>query len=348
MPNVIRITVPENGSHEPATQNSKLKTQNSHVLGVIVNKQIVNEARPGQEVEVVLDRTPFYAESGGQVGDKGYLVWDGGRVEVQDTRKPVGGIIVHRGVVLEGTLKSGQEVEPVVPGSVRWDTMRNHTATHLVHKALRDVLGTHVHQAGSVVEPGRLRFDFHHSQPLTHDELTRVEQIVNDQVRADYPVVTREMDYQSALSEGTMALFGEKYGAVVRQCAYQASRAKSCAAAPTSSAQGRSARSSSLRRLCRVGPAAYRGRDRSGRGGLRSGATRPPERSGGARCTPPPNRHRRRGSPLQDQVKEAHKRIEALERQIARGETGSSPSRCETVDGVKVLTGKPNADSIEP
>ena len=121
----------------------------------------------------MLDRTPFYAESGGQVGDKGYLVWDGGRMEVQDTRRPVGGIIVHRGVVLEGTLEERSGSGAVVPGSVRWDTMRNHTATHLVHKALRDVLGTHVHQAGSVVEPGRLRFDFHHSQPLTHDELTR-------------------------------------------------------------------------------------------------------------------------------------------------------------------------------
>ncbi len=186
------------------------------VLGIIVNKEAVDDATQGTQVEVVLDQTPFYAESGGQVGDKGYLVWDGGRMEVQDTRRPVGGIIVHRGVILEGTLQKGAEVEAVVPGSVRWETMRNHTATHLVHKALRDVLGTHVHQAGSVVEPGRLRFDFHHNQQVTHEELTRIERIVNEQIRADYPVLTQETDYQTAVKEGAMALFGEKYGAVVR------------------------------------------------------------------------------------------------------------------------------------
>ena len=116
-------------------------------------------AGPGQEVEVILDQTPFYPEGGGQVGDKGTLHWEGGLMEVQDTRRPVGGIIVHRGVIKQGTLRTGAEVRAEVPGGVRWDTMRNHTATHLVHKALRDVLGTHVHQAGSVVEPGRLRFE---------------------------------------------------------------------------------------------------------------------------------------------------------------------------------------------
>ena len=205
----------------------------SKVLGIIVDKEVVQSATQGQQVEVVLDRTPFYAESGGQVGDKGYLVWDGGRIEVQDTRRPIGGITVHKGVVLEGTLKSGQEVEPVVPGSLRWDTMRNHTATHLVHKALRDVLGTHVHQAGSVVEPGRLRFDFHHGQPLTHDELTRVEKIVNDQVRADYPVITREMDYQSALSKARWPSSARSMVPSCARYAFPASRAKSSAAAPT-------------------------------------------------------------------------------------------------------------------
>jgi alanyl-tRNA synthetase len=319
----------------------------SKVLGVILDKEVVQSAGQGQQVEVVLDRTPFYAESGGQVGDKGYLIWDGGRMEVQDTRKPVGGIIVHRGVVLEGTLRSGQEVEPVVPGSVRWDTMRNHTATHLVHKALRDVLGTHVHQAGSVVEPGRLRFDFHHSQPLTHDELTRVEQIVNDQVRADYPVVTREMDYQSALSEGTMALFGEKYGAVVRQVRIPGFESKELCGGTHVTRTGQigaffisyeGSVGSGLRRIEAV----------TGAGAVAYAQERPDrlnEVAGKLHTTPEHGTDA--VASLQDQVKEAHKRIEALERQIARGETGSLTQQVQTVDGVQVLTGKANVGSIE-
>ncbi|MFL5733473.1 MAG: alanine--tRNA ligase, partial [Chloroflexia bacterium] len=116
------------------------------VLGIIRDKQIVIEASKGQEVEVVLDQTPFYPEGGGQIGDKGALHWEGGLMEVTDTRRPVGGVIVHGGTILEGTLRTGAEVHMDVPGGVRWDTMRNHTATHLLHKALRDTLGTHVHQ----------------------------------------------------------------------------------------------------------------------------------------------------------------------------------------------------------
>src|SRR3954463_8383817 len=109
-------------------------------------------------------------------------------MEVQDTRRPVGGVIVHRGTIIEGTLRTGTEVRAEVPSPVRWDTMRNHTATHLLHKALRDVLGTHVHQAGSVVEPDRLRFDFSQNAPIKRDDLNRIEQIVNEQIRLDYPV----------------------------------------------------------------------------------------------------------------------------------------------------------------
>jgi alanyl-tRNA synthetase len=319
----------------------------SKVLGIIVDKEVVQSATQGQPVEVVLDRTPFYAESGGQVGDRGYLIWEGGRMEVQDTRRPLAGIIVHKGVVLEGTLKTGQEVEPVVPGSVRWDTMRNHTATHLVHKALRDVLGTHVHQAGSVVEPGRLRFDFHHSQPLTHDELTRVERIVNDQVRADYPVVTREMDYQSALSEGTMALFGEKYGAVVRQVRIPGFESKELCGGTHVTRTGQigaffityeGSVGSGLRRIEAVtgaGAVAY-AQDR--RDHLNEVASK---------LHTTPDRTTEGVSVVQDQLKEAHKRIEALERQIARGDTGNLTQQVQTIDGVQILTGKANVGSIE-
>jgi alanyl-tRNA synthetase len=318
-----------------------------HVLGIIEDKEAVESAPQGAEVEVVLDQTPFYAESGGQVGDKGYLVWDGGRMEVQDTRRPVGGVIVHRGVVLEGTLTKGAEVETIVPGSVRWETMRNHTATHLVHKALRDVLGTHVHQAGSVVEPGRLRFDFHHNQPVTDDEITRIERIVNEQIRADYSVLTQETDYQTAVKEGAMALFGEKYGSVVRLVRIPGFESKELCGGTHVERTGQigsffityeGSIGSGIRRIEAV----------TGSGAIEYAQERRDLLNGVAtRLHTTPERAVEGVTALQDQLKETQKRVENLERQIARGETGSLTQQVRNVDGVQVLTGKTSATSME-
>jgi alanyl-tRNA synthetase len=317
------------------------------VLGIIVDKEVVDSAPQGTQVEVVLDQTPFYAESGGQVGDKGYLLWDGGRMEVQDTQRPVGGIIVHRGVVLEGMLQTGTEVEALVPGSVRWETMRNHTATHLVHKALRDVLGTHVHQAGSVVEPGRLRFDFHHNQQVTHEEITRIERIVNDQIRADYPVLTQETDYQTAVKEGAMALFGEKYGSVVRLVRIPGFESKELCGGTHVERTGQigaffityeGSIGSGIRRIEAVtgsGAVEYA----QGRRDLLNGVA--------TRLHTTPERAIEGVTALQEQLKEAQKRAENLERQIARGETGGMTQHVQKVDGVQVLTGKTSATSME-
>jgi alanyl-tRNA synthetase len=328
----------ENGHHEVPT---------ARVLSIIRGRETVQQASPGDEVEVVLDRTPFYPEGGGQVGDKGYLVWQGGRLEVQDTRRPVGGVIVHRGVVQEGTLKTGQEVEAQVPSSVRWDTMRNHTATHLVHKALRDVLGPHVHQAGSVVEPGRLRFDFTHNQAVSREELTDIERIVNEQIRADYPVETAEMDYQAALAEGAMALFGEKYGSTVRRVRIPVYESRELCGGTHVERTGQigaffityeGSIGSGVRRIEAVtgaGAITYAQQRRElladAAGRLRTTPERVPEGVG----------------VLQDQLREANKRIEALERQIARGETGGMSQQVREVDGVKVLTGRTSAASMD-
>jgi alanyl-tRNA synthetase len=307
----------------------------------------VKQAGMGDEVEIVLDRTPFYPEGGGQVGDKGYLVWQGGRLEVQDTRRPVGGVIVHRGVVQEGTLKAGQEVEAQVPSSVRWDTMRNHTATHLVHKALRDVLGPHVHQAGSVVEPGRLRFDFTHNQAVSREELTEIERIVNEQIRADYPVETAEMDYQAALAEGAMALFGEKYGATVRRVRIPGYESRELCGGTHVERTGQigaffvtyeGSIGSGVRRIEAVtgaGAVAYAQQRRD----LLS------EVAGRLRTTP--ERAAEATGALQEQLREANKRIEALERQIARGETGGMSQQVRDVAGVKVQTGRTSAASMD-
>jgi alanyl-tRNA synthetase len=167
--------------------------------------------------EIVLDRTPFYAESGGQVGDQGLLVGTAnGLAVVEDTYSPVQGVIVHKVQVQEGSLKVGDVVSAEVDVEKRDATRRNHTATHLMHAALREVLGTHVKQAGSVVAPAYLRFDFSHYQPLTNEEKEEIERLVNYHILRNEPVQTDEMAIEEAMRSGAMALFGEKYGERVR------------------------------------------------------------------------------------------------------------------------------------
>jgi len=167
--------------------------------------------------EVILDRTPFYAESGGQVGDKGALILadGGGEVAVDTAISPARGITVHR-VTDPGSLKKGDKVIAKVSDELRHATMRNHTATHLLHAALRKVLGTHVKQAGSVVDPGRLRFDFTHYAATDPDELAEIEKLANEEILKNIEVNTNIMDLDQALTTGAMALFGEKYGDKVR------------------------------------------------------------------------------------------------------------------------------------
>jgi alanyl-tRNA synthetase len=169
----------------------------------------------GEAGEVVLDRTPFYAESGGQVGDAGVLTAAGSRFSVEDTQKR-GNAHSHIGRVVEGKIRVGDALEAQVDGKRRRATALNHTATHLLHAALRSVLGTHVQQKGSLVAPDRLRFDFSHFQALTAAELLEIERLVNAQIRLNAPAETALMDYESAVASGAMALFGEKYEKDVR------------------------------------------------------------------------------------------------------------------------------------
>ncbi|HYQ38852.1 MAG TPA: DHHA1 domain-containing protein, partial [Pseudomonas sp.] len=170
----------------------------------------------GEEGVVVLDRTPFYAESGGQVGDCGYLNdADGTRFDVRDTTK-AGGAHLHHGVVAAGSLRVGQPLEAQVDGSVRGATALNHSATHLLHAALRQVLGEHVQQKGSLVNSQRLRFDFSHFEAVSAEQLKALEALVNAEIRKNSAVETEVTDIESAKQKGAMALFGEKYGDSVR------------------------------------------------------------------------------------------------------------------------------------
>src|SRR4051812_32243358 len=175
----------------------------------------VNELKAGEQGEVFLDRTPFYAESGGQVGDTGELGNVSARFEVIDTQKR-GSAYSHVGKLEKGAIRIGDKLAAKVDVARRKAIMANHSATHLLHAALRQVLGTHVQQKGSLVAPDRLRFDFAHNAPVTPDELRRIENIVNEQVRANAPAETNEMPYDAAVAAGAIALFGEKYEKDVR------------------------------------------------------------------------------------------------------------------------------------
>jgi alanyl-tRNA synthetase len=190
----------------------RTQTDGSKIAALLVDGEMANELAAGVEAELVLDRTPFYAEAGGQVGDRGVILAGSDVVaRVQDVYAPLKGLSVHK-IVTTAPLKVGQEVSGRVSEDLRHATMRNHTATHLLHAALRQVLGTHVKQAGSVVAPDRLRFDITHYTALDPAEIQEVERLVNEQILINTPVTTDILSLDEALKTGAMALFGEKSG----------------------------------------------------------------------------------------------------------------------------------------
>jgi len=188
----------------------------STITALVHDGQSVEELLRGQEGSVVLDETPFYAESGGQVGDQGGISIGSTQFNVTDTQKQGSGAIVHIGKLDEGVLRIGDRVQLQIDAERRQAIVINHSATHLLHAALRQVLGTHVTQKGSLVEAERLRFDFSHPNPVSHSEIALVEKIVNQQIRANHETVTRLMQQDEAIAAGAMALFGEKYDDEVR------------------------------------------------------------------------------------------------------------------------------------
>ncbi|MDQ6786172.1 MAG: alanine--tRNA ligase-related protein [Acidobacteriota bacterium] len=190
--------------------------ENAKVIKIVKDDNEINELKEGEEGLIVLNETPFYAESGGQVGDAGFLTNENLRAKVQDTFSPVAGLILHKSKVEKGSIKIGDEVVATVDAEKRDATRRNHTATHLVHAALREVLGTHVKQAGSVVAPNYLRFDFTHYQPISDEEMQQIEDLVNREILKNDAVNTDVKSIEEAMQSGAMALFGEKYGSQVR------------------------------------------------------------------------------------------------------------------------------------
>ena len=186
------------------------------VVGIMFEGRSAERADAGDAIELIIDRTPFYPEGGGQMGDTGVIAGEGFMLDISDTRKPAGDLIAHHAVVREGTVEVGNPVYAAVDREHRLDVARNHTATHLLHAALRDVLGTHVRQAGSLVAPDHLRFDFTHVAAVSPEELTRIEDAINTSVRDDLALVKGETTYREATATGALAFFGERYGDRVR------------------------------------------------------------------------------------------------------------------------------------
>jgi len=186
------------------------------VQAMLKGDRVIREATEGDEIELVLDVTPFYAEGGGQAGDQGVLTGPEGRINIKETTRPVPTVVVHKGRVAVGRICTGETVQASVNAVTRHDAARNHTATHLVHAALRELLGPHVKQYGSLVAPNRLRFDFAHFRPLSSRDTDDIESLVNEQIRKNQEVKTNVMGVQEAVAAGALAFFGDKYGDQVR------------------------------------------------------------------------------------------------------------------------------------
>lgn len=186
------------------------------IADIIIDGKLSDKANQGQEIILIFDRTPFYAESGGQVGDTGLIKNADVEIQVNNVTKSTNGLFLHHCKLNKGELKKGDKVELFVDVKNRFATMRNHTATHLLHKALKVVLGDHIQQAGSLVSPDRLRFDFNHFAQVSKEELMKVEQLVNEQIYNAIDVQTQVMDIEDAKKTGAMSLFDEKYGETVR------------------------------------------------------------------------------------------------------------------------------------
>ncbi|MEC7748303.1 MAG: alanine--tRNA ligase [Chloroflexota bacterium] len=194
----------------------ELTEQESKIVAILSGGVSVDHATQGQQVEIVISQSPFYAEGGGQLGDRGLISGPNGVVDVEDTQSPVARLIVQRGTVKQGEISVGDVVTASVEVARRLDSSRNHSGTHILHAALRSVLGAHVRQAGSFVAPERLRFDFSHVSALTRDELLSIQSLANGKVRGNLTVSSHETSYSEAVREGALAFFGDRYGDVVR------------------------------------------------------------------------------------------------------------------------------------
>jgi alanyl-tRNA synthetase len=298
----------------------------------------------------VLDESPFYAEMGGQVGDTGEIITGGGRFEVKNTLHLPNGVFLHQGRVINGCLKISEAATAHINEERRRDIARNHTATHILQTALREVLGEQVQQRGSVVTPDRLRFDFSHLKPMSKDEMRRVEEFVNDKIRRNLPVYAEEMPYRHALEEGVTALFGEKYGDRVRvlRVGRPAVSAELCGGTHVTASgeialfkiMSESSVGAGLRRI-----EAVTGREAEAFINLQQDSLS--ELSGMLESTA--EESPRKLAELKEEIDTLKKAVQNLERQMSRGEAEELLSKAEDYKGVKLLVSRMtsvNADTL--
>ena len=321
----------------------------SVIVGMIRGDETVQSADAGDEVEIALLRTPFYPEGGGQVGDAGEIAGANGRVSVRDAQEAMPGLIIHFGTVSDGSVGVGDSVDARVDPIRREDTARNHTATHMLHAALRQVLGAHVRQAGSLVAPDRLRFDFSHVQPVTDDELWQVQHLVNEKIRQNARVLKSEDSYQEALRRGALAFFGDRYGERVRLVEIANGDAFSfevCGGTHVERAGevgavyvlGESSIGAGMRRIEAVsGRAAER---------LAWDRFRREERLAAALQTTPADAESRVQS-LLDEIDALRRERETMERRMSLQRAESLLSSARDVDGVKVLAARVDASGSD-
>ena len=306
-------------------------------------------AAEGQRVEVVLTQTPFYAEGGGQLADHGLLTGPNGVVAVEDTQSPVAGLIVHRGVVQRGDISLGEAVAAQADPVRRLDASRNHSGTHLLHASLRAVLGPHVRQAGSLVAPERLRFDFSHVSPLSAEEVSSVQGLANERIRDNLLVLSQETSYSQAVRDGALAFFGDRYGDVVRVVSMSNGEAFSvevCGGTHVAATGqvgslfvlGESSIGGGMRRIEAVtGRAAER---------MLVDYSAKLENLSRKLQTPVADLEARLDSFIKD-TEELRRRLAALERTTLRWEAENLLARVVDVDGIKVAAGRTSAGSSE-
>jgi len=322
----------------------------AEVVGLLTCDAVMDTALEGRDVELVLAATPFYVESGGQVSDTGRIVGPNWEVEVTDMKRPQAGLIVHIGRVVRGRPKVGDRATARVDAARRWDIRRNHTATHLLHHALRQVLGSHVAQAGSLVAPERLRFDYNFEKPLTGEQRAEIERLVTEAVLANYRVEARQEAYRDALSQGVIALFGEKYGDVVRvlrvgepEAPYSQELCGGTHVTRTGDIGpffivSESGIGAGIRRIEAV----------TGRGALEMcQALRGRQEQIAAALETTPEQTPQRVQRLLEDLRAAHKEVEQLHRQLARADFETLLGRVVEVEGVPVLAARVTAPDVE-
>lgn len=314
-------------------------TADAKILYIVKDGEIVETAQEGDEVTVILDTTSFYAESGGQVGDTGTITAGNGKIQVNDCTKTADGKYLHTGVVESGLIETGNQGKVEINVKRRMAICRNHTTTHLLHKALRTVLGDHVHQAGSLVEPNKLRFDFSHFSAMTAEELKKVEDMTNQAILESLEVDVKEMPIEEAKKLGAMALFGEKYGSTVRVVKVEDYSVEFCggthlrntAQAGLVKVLGESGVAAGVRRLEAL----------TGEAAIRYYAEKESmlnEVSQALKASPQDSL--KKVEALGQELKNAEKEIEQLRNKLVSGEADDVISKAVDVKGVKVVTAR--------